>query len=147
MISNDNADPKDTVIHKLVGMIGVILMCILVVWQIQFYAREYYSPFLAKNLAKDERNIKNGGCFMYAGQWKNRLDMYSINGNRTNRLDALTTKEFPFLKKWQSYDVKFHLDFPEKYSSKSKECFKVKYISTKTLWFKVDFIYDIDDGQ
>ncbi len=37
--------------------------------------------------------------------------------------------------------------FQKKYYSKSKEYFKVKYISTKTLWFNVDFIYDVDETQ
>lgn len=144
---DNNTIHKDKVVKTIAGTIGVILMCILIVWQIQFYAREYYSPFLAKKLAKDERNIKNDGCLIYAGQWNNRLDVYSLNGKRTNRLESLTTKEFPFLKKWKSYDIKFRMDFEENYSSKSKECFKVKYISTKTLWFDVDFIYDVDDVQ
>lgn len=98
MNTNGNESYKNKVIHRLVGTIGVILTCILIVWQIQFYAREYYSPFLAKKLAKDERNIKNDGCLIYAGQWNNRLDVYSLNGKRTNRLESLTIKEFPFLK-------------------------------------------------
>ncbi len=146
-MTSNHIERKDGVLKILVGMIGIILMCILIVGQIQFYAWEYYSPFLAKNLAKDERNIKNNGCLIYAGKFNNHTDMYSLNGQTSNRLEALTVKEFPFLKKWQSYDTKFYLDFPKKYSSKSKECFKVKYISTKTLWFNVDFIYDVDETQ
>lgn len=99
MNTNDDATQKNELIHRLVGIIGVILMCILIVGQIEFYTRKYYSPFLAKNLAKDKRNIKNNGCLIYAGKFNNHTNMYSLNRQTSNVLEALTTKEFPFLKK------------------------------------------------
>ncbi len=81
---------------------------------------------------------------MQRGRNKYGGSIYSLNGQMSRNMINLTIEQFPFYDKWSNFNKNFESDFDEKYS---KECFKVKYISTKTLWFSVDFIYDVDETQ
>lgn len=144
MTSNNDIDNKDKAIKTLVGIVGVILIIIAIIASIRIVAPNCISPFIAKKMVKNTNNIRNNGCVMQKGRNKYGGALYSINGQMPQNMLKLTTKDFPFHRKWSKFNQNFDVDFDKKYS---KECFKVKYISTKTLWFNVDFIYDVDDGQ
>lgn len=121
-------------------LISVIIPIQLVLF-LEIFGTSFISPIIVKELSKNPNNIKNGGCLIYTGKWQNSIDMYSLNNQFAKKIEHLTIKEFPFQKKWESYDSNFHIKFKEKYI---KECFKVKYVKHKFIWRSNDYIYDLE---
>lgn len=127
--------------EALLNIFGVVIAFIAITIMIWIISPTLISPLIVKHKAKYHSNIKAGGCLRQKGKSKHGVALYSLNGQMSKRMWHLTVKDFPFHKKWSKFNQNFDVNFDEKYS---KECFRVKYVSTKFLWLDIDFIYDTE---
>lgn len=137
-MSDNIQSKKKKIIEVILNFLGVILLIFLIIICVNSIVNILGPSMIIPSLAKNQKNIKSNGCLRYAKQGKHNVTMFYLNQRGPIYLRNITMKEFPFTRKWNSYDSVFFMEFKHKYTIK---CFKVKYIHHEYFG---EYIYDVE---
>lgn len=139
----DKQDSKREYKNLIENIIGIAILIFSIVFLFVMVGIPMISSFQVAQLAKDYKNIRDDGCLLYASKSdKHGSLMFYLNqkGPYTLRqISIYPEKSSRQLGKLIDESGLSYYDFASVYS---KECIRVRYIHSKTLWASGDDLYD-----
>lgn len=101
------------------------------------------SSFQVAQLAKNPKNIRDDGCLLYASKSdKHGSLMFYLNQKGPYTLRQISIYPEKSSRQLGKLIDESGLSYYEFVSVYSKECIRVRYIHSKTLWASGDHLYD-----
>lgn len=139
----DKKSSKQSRRNLIENIIGIALLIFFIVFLFVFVGIPMISSFQVAQLAKDYKNIRNDGCLLYASKSdKHGGSMFYLNQQGPYTLRQISIYPDKSSRQLGKLIDESGLSYYDFASIHSKECIRVRYIRSKTLWVSGDHLYD-----
>ncbi len=139
----DKKSSKQSRRNLIENIIGIALLIFFIVFLFVFVGIPMISSFQVAQLAKDYKNIRDDGCLLYASKSdKHGSLMFYLNQQGPYTLRQISIYPDKSSRQLGKLIRESGLSYYDFASIHSKECIRVRYIHSKTLWVSGDDLYD-----
>lgn len=139
----DKQDPKREYKNLIENIIGIAILIFFIVFLFVMVGIPMISSFQVAQLAKNPKNIRDDGCLMYASKSdKHGGSMFYLNQKGPYTLRQISIYPEKSSRQLGKLIRESGLSYYDFVGVHSKECIKVRYIHSKTLWAFGDHLYD-----
>lgn len=139
----DEQESKIDYKNLIENIIGVAILIFFIVFLFVMVGIPMIASVKVSQLAKDYKNIRDDGCLLYA----NKTDKHGGSMFYLNQKGPYTLRQISIYPEKSDQQLgklirESGLSYYEFVGVYSKECIKVRYIHSKTLWASGDHLYD-----
>ncbi len=140
----DEQTSKEHRKERIAYIFAYILLALFIPFVFVIAVIPMISSMQVAQLAKNPKNIRDNGCLLYANKTaKHGIPMFYLNQKGPYTLRQLAIKPDDLSRKMGKLIDDSGLSYHEFLHIHTKECIKVRYIHSKTLWISGDDIYDL----